>query len=90
MVKATLKFLYGCDHNKALKTINHLSSENVGVHFVKSKYNGLYYTLIFKAPCRIVVYTIIESLVSEDELLGTIKHIKIRGRDEKDYSKYLR
>ena len=90
MVKATLKFFYGCDHNKALEVINHLSGENVGIRFIKSKYDGLYHTIIFKAPCRMAVYTIIENLTSENKLLGTIGDIKIRGRDEKDYSKYLK
>lgn len=90
MVKATLKFFYGCDHNKALEVINHLSGENVGVRFVKSQYDGFYHTIIFKAPCRMAVYAIIESLIKEYKLLGTIENIKIRGRDERDYSKYLK
>lgn len=89
MVKATLKFYYGCDHKQALKLINYLSNQNTGIKFIKSSYDCTFHKIIFKAPCRAAVYTIIEQLTEKGSLVGTIEDIKIRGRDTKDYSKYL-
>ena len=90
MVKATFEFFYEEDHRKALKLISQLSGENVGIQLIKSHSGGLYHKLVvFKAPHREAIYTIIEELTKNHNLLGTIETIKIRGKDEKDLSKYL-
>ena len=90
MVKATFEFFFDEDHRKALELISQLSGENVGIQLIKSYSNGLYHKLVvFKAPRREAIYKIIEELTEGHNLLGTIENIKIRGKDEKDFSKYL-
>lgn len=86
MVKATFEFFFDNDHKKALKLISQLGGENVGIQLIKSYSNGI----VFKAPHREAIYTIIEELTKGHTLLGTIENIKIRGKDEKDLSKYWR
>jgi hypothetical protein len=85
MVKATFELFFDNDHKKALKLISQLGRENVGIQLIKSYSNKI----VFKAPQREAVYAIIEELTKGYNLLGTIENIKIRGKDEKDYSKYL-
>lgn len=90
MVKATFEFFFDEDHKKALKLISQLSGEKVGIQLVKSYSNGLYHKLVvFKAPRREAIYKVIEELTKGHNLLGTIETVKIRGKDEKDFSKYL-